>query len=282
MIAETSAGLYCEAGGFHIDPWLPVERAVITHAHGDHARPGSGRYLCASPGRAVLQRRLPGAHIETIPYGQPLTMADTRVSLHPAGHILGSAQVRVEHRGEVWVVSGDYKRQPDPTCDAFEPVRCHTFITEATFGLPIYTWDPPTAVVDDILAWWRDNRDADRPSVLFCYVLGKAQRILAEIGERADGPIHLHKRRALTDAYRDADIAMAHAERVPKACAARRSPDRAVRAAVGAHVDARCLTRPMRLASGLMRARCPPPARSTAASRFRTTPTGARAARHRR
>ena len=215
MIGETSAGLYCEAGGFHIDPWLPVERAVITHAHGDHARPGSAGYLCASAGLAVLRRRLPDARIETLPYGQALTMGDTRVSLHPAGHILGSAQIRVEHRGEVWVVSGDYKRQADPTCEPFEPVRCDTFVTEATFGLPIYTWDPPDTVIDDILAWWRENRGQDRPSVLFCYVLGKAQRILAAIGERADGPIHLHGAMcALTDTYRDAGVPMAPAERV--------------------------------------------------------------------
>ena len=215
MIAETSAGLYCEAGGFHIDPWLPVERAVITHAHGDHARPGSAAYLCASPGLAVLQRRLPDARIETLAYGEPITLGGARVSFHPAGHILGSAQVRVEHRGEVWVVSGDYKRQPDPTCEAFVPVRCDTFVTEATFGLPIYTWDPPVLVIDDILTWWRDNREQDRPSVLFCYVLGKAQRILAEIGDRADGPIHLHGAMcALTDVYRQAGVAMAAAERV--------------------------------------------------------------------
>ena len=215
MIAETSAGLYCEAGGFHIDPWLPVDRALITHAHGDHARPGSVSYLCAEPGRAVLQRRLPDARIDTLPYGQATTVGEVRVSFHPAGHILGSAQIRIERLGEVWVISGDYKRQADPTCAPFEPVACHTFVTEATFGLPIYTWDASATVVDDILRWWRENRDNDRPSVLFCYVLGKAQRILAEIGDRAEGSIHLHGAMcALTDIYRDAGIAMAHAERI--------------------------------------------------------------------
>jgi len=215
VIAQTSAGLYCEAGGFHLDPWQPVERAVITHAHADHARPGSGAYLCAAPGRAVLQRRLPDARIDTLPYGESITIGDVRVSFHPAGHILGSAQVRLEHGGDVWVVSGDYKRQADPTCEPFEPIRCHTFVTEATFGLPIYTWDPSALVIEDILGWWRGNREHDRPSVLFCYVLGKAQRILAEIGERADGPIHLHGAMcALTDVYRDAGIAMAPADRI--------------------------------------------------------------------
>jgi putative mRNA 3-end processing factor len=215
VLVETAAGLYCEAGGFHVDPWLPVERAVITHAHSDHARPGSSAYLCAEPGRTLLQRRLPDASIEAVPYRHPLTLGSVRVSFHPAGHVLGSAQIRIEHRGEVWVVSGDYKRQSDPTCEPFEPLACHTFITEATFGLPIYTWDNPSIVVDDILAWWRGNRDDGRPSVLFCYVLGKAQRILAEIGERADGPIHLHgAMSALTDAYRDAGVPMAPAARV--------------------------------------------------------------------
>jgi putative mRNA 3-end processing factor len=215
VIAESSSGLYCEAGGFHIDPWLPVERAVVTHAHSDHASPGSRHYLCAEPARAVMERRLPEAAIETLPYGTSTRIGEVTVSFHPAGHILGSAQVRVEHRGEVWVVSGDYKRAADPTCTPFEPVRCHTFITEATFGLPIYTWDAPVTVVDDIAAWWRGNRAEGHPSVLFCYVLGKAQRILAELRDRADGPIHLHGAMcALTDAYRDAGVAMAPAERV--------------------------------------------------------------------
>ncbi len=215
MIAETSAGLYCDAGGFHVDPWLPVERALITHAHSDHARPGSAAYLCAEPGRILLQRRLPDARIETVQYGETLAINGVTVSFHPAGHILGSSQIRVERGGEVWVVSGDYKRQPDPTCQAFEPVACHTFITEATFALPIYTWDAPASVIDDILAWWRGNRDEERASVLFCYVLGKAQRILAEIGDRADAPIYLHGAMcALTDAYRDAGVAMATAPRL--------------------------------------------------------------------
>jgi putative mRNA 3-end processing factor len=215
MITSTAAGLFCESGNFYIDPWEPVERAVVTHAHSDHARPGSASYLCAAPGEAVLRRRIPDAVVQTLPYGEAITIGDARVSFHPAGHILGSAQIRVERRGEVWVVSGDYKRQADPTCAPFEPVACHTFITEATFALPIYTWDPTPAIIGEILAWWRANRDDGRPSVLFCYVLGKAQRVLAELGSQADGPIHLHgAMSAMTDAYRETGIAMPAAERI--------------------------------------------------------------------
>jgi putative mRNA 3-end processing factor len=215
MIAATSSGLFCPAGNFHIDPWSPVERAVITHAHSDHASAGSAAYLCAAPGAAVLKRRLPDARVETLEYGAPATMGDTRVSFHPAGHILGSAQVRVERGGEVWVVSGDYKRQDDPTCAPFEPVRCHTFITEATFGLPIYAWDPAAAIVGEILSWWRENREQQRPSIVFCYVLGKAQRLLAELRDGADAPIHLHgAMAAMTDAYRDAGVPLAATERI--------------------------------------------------------------------
>jgi len=218
MITSTPSGLFCKIGDFFIDPWEPVARALITHAHSDHARPGSASYLCAAAGETVLRRRIPDGRIETIPYGDTITIGDARVSFHPAGHILGSAQIRVEHRGEVWVVSGDYKRQADPTCAAFEPVPCHTFITEATFALPIYTWDPAAAIVDDIAGWWRANRMEGRPSVLFCYALGKAQRILAELHDKADGPVHLHgAMAAMTDAYRDAGIAMAPAARITEA-----------------------------------------------------------------
>jgi putative mRNA 3-end processing factor len=215
MILSTASGLYCAAGDCHIDPWAPVDRALITHAHSDHASPGSAAYLCAAPGATLLRRRLPEARVETIAYGESITIGGARVSFHPAGHILGSAQVRVEHGGEVWVVSGDYKRQADPTCAPFEPVRCHTFITEATFGLPIYTWDPSAVVVDEIAAWWRENREQERASIVFCYVLGKAQRILAELRDRADGPIHLHgAMAAMTDAYRESGVQLAPAERI--------------------------------------------------------------------
>lgn len=203
-------GLFCEAGGFHIDPWKPVERAVISHGHGDHARPGSRRYLAPAPSLPILERRLgSGARIETAAFGETVRVRDVTVSFHPAGHILGSAQVRVERGGEVWVFSGDYKRAADPSCEPFEPVRCHTFITEATFGLPIYVWDDTPVVAREILEWWEGNRAADRTSVLFCYALGKAQRILAELARLTGRPVWVHGAiETLTRCYRQAGIAM--------------------------------------------------------------------------
>jgi putative mRNA 3-end processing factor len=186
-------GLYCEAGDFYIDPWQPVERAVITHGHGDHARWGSERYLSSREGEAVLRTRLGATqNIRAVDWGEPVDVNGVRVSLHPAGHILGSAQIRVEHRGEVWVASGDYKTEPDPTCTPFELVRCHTFITESTFGLPIYRWTPDRDVFADIRAWWRTNRDHGRASVLFGYALGKAQRLLAGLADADVGPVYTH------------------------------------------------------------------------------------------
>ena len=193
LIDVTPQGLYCAAGRFHIDPWLPVPRAVVTHAHGDHLRAGCDAYLCAEPARALVQRRLPeGATVESIRYGDPVVGSGVRVSFHPAGHILGSSQVRVVHGGEVWIVSGDYKRSADPSCEAFEPQACHAFVTEATFGLPIFRWDPPDVVMAEILAWWDQMRTAGRPAVLFTYALGKAQRVLAELGLRTDRPVYVH------------------------------------------------------------------------------------------
>lgn len=193
MLQLTDRGLYCVAGDFYIDPWQPVERAVITHAHADHARPGSRRYLCAAEGEHVLRLRMGvGVRIETAAYGQPIHINGVTISFHPAGHILGSAQVRVEQRGEVWVVSGDYKTKPDPTCSDFEVVPCHTFITEATFGLPIYRWPPQSVVFAQIGAWWRANQQAGKASVLFAYALGKAQRVLAGLDSTPGGPIYVH------------------------------------------------------------------------------------------
>ena len=193
LIQPTGRGLYCAAGDFYIDPWQPVERAVITHAHGDHARPGSAAYLSARCGIPILQTRLgPEARIEGLDYGQARAMNGVKVSLHPAGHVLGSSQVRIEAGdGEVWVVSGDYKLDPDPTCEPFEPVRCHTFVTESTFGLPIYRWRTPGEIFAEVNAWWRANAAQGRASVLFGYAFGKAQRILASV-DASIGPIIVH------------------------------------------------------------------------------------------
>ena len=193
LLRLAELGLYCEAGDFYIDPWQPVARAVITHAHGDHARWGSSAYACSREGEGVLRTRLgPDASIRALDWGEDVDMNGVRVSLHPAGHILGSAQIRVEHRGEIWVVSGDYKTDPDPTCTPFELVRCDTFITESTFGLPIYRWTPEAQVFAEIRAWWTANRDAGRASLLFAYALGKAQRLLAGLADADIGPIYTH------------------------------------------------------------------------------------------
>ena len=210
MVTETSAGLWCAAGGFHIDPWDPVDRAVITHAHGDHARPGSASYLCAAPSAGLLRRRFGSeARIETLEYGEASTIGDVRVSLHPAGHVLGAAQIRLESAAGVWVVAGDYKRAADPTCAAFEPVHCDTFVTESTFGLPIYRWDRTSDVIADIGAWWHDNADAGRTSVLFCYTIGKAQRLLAELMNVTDRAICVHGMMlGMIEAYREAGVSM--------------------------------------------------------------------------
>ncbi|HEX8030515.1 MAG TPA: ligase-associated DNA damage response exonuclease [Vicinamibacterales bacterium] len=210
MLIETPAGLYCPEGDFHVDPWGAVPRAIITHAHGDHARAGSAAYLCSTDCAPLLRRRFGSdAVIEPAPYGRQLTLKDTRVSLHPAGHILGSAQVRVEGSGGVWVVSGDYKRAADPTCTPFEVVRCDTFVSESTFALPIYRWDPTATVVDEMRQWWELNRARGLTSIIFCYTIGKAQRLLAELARVTDRTVLVHGMMVpMIDAYRAAGIAM--------------------------------------------------------------------------
>lgn len=225
MLQLTASGLHCAAGGFHVDPWRPVDRALITHAHSDHARAGSRSYLCAAPGEGVLRLRLGrAAPIQGVAYGEVLDLGGVRVSFHPAGHVLGSAQIRLEHRGEVWVVSGDYKLGPDPTCAPFEPVRCHTFITESTFGLPIYRWPDPAQVFAALHAWWRGNQQEQRTSLVFGYSLGKAQRLLAGLHPDV-GPVLAHPAvREFLPAYAQAGIALPD---VPEA-----TPER-VRAAGG-------------------------------------------------
>lgn len=206
MVVARKEGLYCVPGDFYIDPWRPVARAIITHAHSDHARFGHGHYLAAAPGVGILKSRLGDINIDPLAYGETITHNGVTISLHPAGHVLGSAQVRMEYRGEVWVASGDYKVEADGTCAEFEPVRCDTFITESTFGLPIYRWQPQSEIFADINQWWRRNADNGRCSVLFCYSFGKAQRILHGI-DPSIGPIVCHGAvEPLNRVYRDAGV----------------------------------------------------------------------------
>jgi putative mRNA 3-end processing factor len=206
MVVARKEGLYCVPGRFYIDPWQPVERAVITHAHADHARVGHGHYLAATASAGILRSRLGDIRLDTLAYGATVVHNGVTVSLHPAGHVLGSAQIRMEYQGEVWVASGDYKVEADATCAAFEPVRCHTFITESTFGLPIYRWQAQRVIFDDINDWWRSNAEQGRASVLFCYAFGKAQRILAGV-DPAIGPIVCHgAAMPLNRVYRDAGV----------------------------------------------------------------------------
>jgi len=217
LVVQRPEGLYCPQGDFWIDPWRPVARAVITHAHADHARIGHGAYLAAAPAEGVLRARL-GVDIPltSLPYGASLEQQGVRISLHPAGHVLGSAQVRIEHRGDVWVASGDYHvagadddpREHNATCAPFEPVRCRCFITESTFGLPIYRWAPQREVFAAIDAWWRANAEQGRASFVMAYAFGKAQRILAGV-DAGIGPIVVHGAvETLNRAYRAAGVAL--------------------------------------------------------------------------
>ncbi|MEM9378983.1 MAG: ligase-associated DNA damage response exonuclease [Planctomycetota bacterium] len=192
LVRTTADGLWCEAGGFHIDPWRPVERAVVTHAHADHTRPGSKRYLTTPEGEDLVRLRTQeGATVEALPYGERRTIGDVTVSLHPAGHVLGSAQVRVERDGEVWVVAGDYKTDTDPTCTPFDAVACDVFVTESTFGLPVFDWPSADEVARDVRAWWAENAAEGRTSLLCAYALGKSQRLLAGLLD-PPGPIAVH------------------------------------------------------------------------------------------
>ena len=208
LLRTTDKGLYCEPADFYVDPWMPVDRAFITHAHGDHARWGSRAYACSTECKRVLRTRMgPDASITSYDWGQAIDLNGVRVSFHPAGHVLGSAQIRVAHGGETWVVSGDYKTEPDPTCTPFEPVQCNVFITESTFGLPIYRWEPQAETFVDIAAWWKSNREAGRASVIFAYALGKAQRVLAGLAPLAQGPFYTHGAvERLNRDYRDSGV----------------------------------------------------------------------------
>lgn len=192
MLTMTPNGLYCPLADVYIDPWEPVARSIITHAHSDHARSGSGYYLCHHFTKPVLQLRLGTAiEVESLAYGQAVTMNGINVSLHPAGHIPGSAQVRLEYKGEVWVVSGDYKLTDDGLSTPFEVVKCDHFITESTFGLPIYKFPSPQMVYQEMNEWWRQNAGEKKNTVLLAYALGKSQAILRHL-DTGIGPVFLH------------------------------------------------------------------------------------------
>lgn len=209
LIVARPEGLYCPVGNFYIDPWKPVDEAVITHGHSDHARPGNRRYLSSTHSAPTLRKRLgPDIPLETLEYGAAINHHGVTLSLHPAGHVLGSAQVRLEYRGEVWVASGDYKLEDDGTCAPFVPVRCHTFITESTFGLPIYQWQPQAETFAEVNSWWRQNASENRTTVLFCYAFGKAQRLMSGLDPDI-GPILLHGAvEPLTRIYREAGVVL--------------------------------------------------------------------------
>ena len=212
LVVQRPEGLYCPPGDFYIDPWRPVDRAVITHAHADHARRGHGHYLAAAPAEGVLRARLGDITLQSLAYGEVVEHHGVRLSLHPAGPVLGSAQVRLEHGGRVWVASGDYfvsgAGDDNTTCAPFEAVRCDCFITESTFGLPIYRWRPQREVFTDIDTWWRGNAAAGRASLLLGYSFGKAQRILAGVDDSI-GPIFVHGAvEPLNEAYRAAGVVL--------------------------------------------------------------------------
>lgn len=192
LLQTTDRGLYCAAGDFYIDPQRPVDRAVVTHAHSDHARWGCKRYLATRDSEHLLRMRLStDAEFQFLDYGQSLSIAGVDIQLHPAGHMLGSAQVRLEYRGQVAVAMGDYKLGSDPTCPSWEPVKCHLLVTESTFGLPVYRWQPEVHTLHQINQWWRDSRDQGKCCLLYGYAVGKSQRLLAGL-DPSIGPIFTH------------------------------------------------------------------------------------------
>jgi putative mRNA 3-end processing factor len=183
LISFTDKGLYCTQGNFYIDPWKPVDNAIITHAHSDHAYLGHKNYLCHHHSKPILQLRLGNNNYESMEWGETTIINGVKISLHPAGHIIGSSQIRVEYNGEVWVVSGDYKTEDDGLSGKFEPIKCNTFITESTFGLPIYKWKPQQEIFESIITWINKNKENGKTSVILAYSLGKAQRVLQHIKE---------------------------------------------------------------------------------------------------
>lgn len=191
LIEFTKRGIYCKQGDFYIDPWWPVDYAVTTHGHSDHVRFGNKYYLCHTLTKPIIKRRISeDLNVETLEYGESITRNGVNISFFPAGHIIGSAQVRLAYKGEICVVSGDYKIEDDGITTPFEPVKCHSFVSESTFGLPVYKWQKQEVVFNGIQNWVNDNISQQRTSVLIAYSLGKAQRLIKNLAGSV--PIYVH------------------------------------------------------------------------------------------
>jgi putative mRNA 3-end processing factor len=212
LLTFNKNGIYCPQGDFYIDPWLPVHKAVITHAHADHARPGMKHYLCHHHSKPLLQSRInPDISVQSLAYGEPIYLHGVKVSLHPAGHIIGSAQIRIEYNGFVSVVSGDYKAIDDGLCTPIEVLRCHEFVSESTFGLPIYKWETNAHLQSQMQQWILQNQAAGKTSIFVGYSLGKAQRIMQMVQGMA--PLYVHNSIArLNEAITQSGILLPHAE----------------------------------------------------------------------
>jgi len=213
LIDFTNKGIYCKQGGFYIDPWQPVNLAVTTHGHADHVKPGNKAYLCHELTKPVINQRLGDLNIQTLPYRKEIDINGVKLSLFPAGHVIGSAQVRLEYKGEICVISGDYKVEYDGISTAFEPVKCHTFVSESTFGLPIYKWQPQQHLFNQIKDWISANRDQNKTTVLIAYSLGKAQRLMK--GLEGYGDVYVHNSIAnLNEAFIKAGVALPSSIRI--------------------------------------------------------------------
>jgi len=191
LLVFNSKGIYCPRAQVYLDPWKPVKRAIITHGHSDHARYGHSHYLTHHTNIPIIRHRLGEINVQGVEWNEPFQINGVTFSLHPAGHIIGSSQVRVEYQGEVWVFTGDYKTEDDGVCIPYEPLKCHTMITECTFGLPAFKWKPQATVFEDINQWWQRNQEEGKTSVLFGYTLGKAQRIIKHL-DPSIGQIFTH------------------------------------------------------------------------------------------
>ena len=191
LLQFTEKGIYCPPAKVYLDPWKPVDKAIITHGHADHSRWGHKQYITQNDNVLIIKHRLGDINISGVDYGETFSINNVKFSFHPAGHIVGSSQIRVEHKGQIWVFTGDYKLEDDGLSIPYEVVKCHGFITECTFGLPAFKWLPQKEVFGDINQWWYDNQSEGKTSILFGYSLGKAQRLIKHL-DTSIGKIYTH------------------------------------------------------------------------------------------